>query len=55
MTITTPESRHETDREDQLERVNRFKALIKERSGTEFPQDPWKQLWAASGPCSARG
>jgi len=34
---------------DQQELVKRFKALIKERSGTEFPQDPWKQLWGASG------
>src|ERR1017187_4129048 len=35
--------------EDQQELVKRFKALIKERSGTEFPQDPWKQLWGATG------
>ena len=35
--------------QDQQELVKRFKALIKERSGTEFPQDPWKQLWGASG------
>ncbi|HEU6448673.1 MAG TPA: pyruvate, phosphate dikinase [Verrucomicrobiae bacterium] len=35
--------------EDQRELVNRFKALIKERSGKEFPQDPWKQLWGAAG------
>ena len=34
---------------DLKELVNRFKALIKERTGTEFPQDPWKQLWGASG------
>jgi pyruvate,orthophosphate dikinase len=34
---------------DQQELVLRFKALIKERTGTEFPQDPWKQLWGASG------
>ncbi len=34
---------------DQQELVKRFKALIKERSGTEFPQDPWKQLWGATG------
>ena len=27
----------------------RFKALIKERTGKEFPQDPWKQLWGATG------
>ncbi|MBM3838267.1 MAG: pyruvate, phosphate dikinase [Verrucomicrobia bacterium] len=29
--------------------VNRFKALIKERTGKEFPQDPWEQLWGAVG------
>jgi pyruvate,orthophosphate dikinase len=35
--------------QDQQELVKRFKALIKERSGKEFPQDPWKQLWGATG------
>jgi pyruvate, orthophosphate dikinase len=34
---------------DQKELVTRFKALIKERTGSEFPQDPWKQLWGATG------
>ncbi len=34
---------------DQQELVIRFKALIKERTGKEFPQDPWKQLWGATG------
>ncbi|HOC57049.1 MAG TPA: pyruvate, phosphate dikinase [Verrucomicrobiota bacterium] len=34
---------------DQQELVARFKALIKERAGKEFPQDPWKQLWGAAG------
>ncbi|HWX20432.1 MAG TPA: pyruvate, phosphate dikinase [Candidatus Binatia bacterium] len=34
---------------DLKELVARFKALIKERTGAEFPQDPWKQLWGASG------
>ena len=34
---------------DLKELVNRFKSLIKERTGKEFPQDPWKQLWGASG------
>src|SRR5437870_12914803 len=29
--------------------VVRFKALIRERTGKEFPQDPWKQLWGAVG------
>ncbi|MCG3149392.1 MAG: Pyruvate, phosphate dikinase [Verrucomicrobiae bacterium] len=48
--------RHEDDVEDTKlsvddlkELVNRFKALIKERTGKEFPQDPWKQLWGATG------
>src|SRR5579859_1496112 len=35
--------------DDLKELVNRFKALIKERTGDEFPQDPWKQLWGAVG------
>ena len=35
--------------DDLKELVNRFKALIKERTGSEFPQDPWKQLWGAMG------
>src|SRR4051794_6805609 len=34
---------------DLKELVDRFKALIKERTGKEFPQDPWKQLWGAVG------
>ena len=34
---------------DQQELVVRFKALINERTGKEFPQDPWKQLWGAAG------
>src|SRR5438874_5672166 len=29
--------------------VKRFKALIKERTRSEFPQDPWQQLWGAVG------
>src|SRR5437773_9436210 len=44
--------RHEDEVEDTRlsvadlkEMVLRFKALIMERSGKEFPQDPWKQLW----------
>jgi pyruvate,orthophosphate dikinase len=48
--------RHHADIEDTKmtvsdlkELVNRFKALIKERTGSEFPQDPWKQLWGATG------
>jgi pyruvate,orthophosphate dikinase len=36
--------------DDLKELVNRFKALIRERTGgKEFPQDPWKQLWGAIG------
>src|SRR5215468_4040186 len=34
---------------DLRELVARFKKLIKERTGSEFPQDPWKQLWGAVG------
>src|ERR1700675_4004399 len=34
---------------DLQELVVRFKKLIKERTGTEFPQDAWKQLWGAVG------
>src|SRR5277367_3581703 len=34
---------------DLQELVARFKKLIKERTGAEFPQDPWKQLWGAVG------
>ena len=35
--------------DDLQELVKRFKALIKERTGGEFPQDPWQQLWGAVG------
>src|SRR5438876_3107568 len=48
--------RHQDDIEDTRlsvddlkEMVARFKALIMERTGREFPQDPWKQLWGAVG------
>ena len=34
---------------DLQELVVRFKKLIKDRTGQEFPQDPWKQLWGAVG------
>ena len=34
---------------DLQEMVIRFKKLIKERTGSEFPQDIWKQLWGAIG------
>jgi pyruvate, orthophosphate dikinase len=35
--------------DDLKEMVKRFKALIKERTNDEFPQDPWKQLWGSVG------
>jgi len=35
--------------DDLQELVVRFQKLIKERTGSEFPQDPWKQLWGAVG------
>src|SRR6266852_6131678 len=48
--------RHAEDVEDTKlsvdglrELVARFKALILERTGKEFPQDPWKQLWGSTG------
>src|SRR4051812_13745124 len=35
--------------EDQRELVTRFKALVKERTGRQFPNDPWEQLRGAAG------
>ena len=35
--------------EDQAELVVRFKALVKERTGRQFPNDPWDQLRGAAG------
>jgi pyruvate,orthophosphate dikinase len=35
--------------DDQKELVKRFKALVKERTGKVFPNDPWDQLRGASG------
>src|ERR1043165_1809711 len=35
--------------DDQQELVKRFKALVKERSGREFPNSPWDQLRGAAG------
>ncbi|MDA0577996.1 MAG: pyruvate, phosphate dikinase [Verrucomicrobia bacterium] len=35
--------------DDLRELVNRFKSLIKDRTGNAFPQDPWKQVWGAVG------
>ncbi len=37
------------DADGMKELVRRFKALIKERTGKEFPADPWKQLEGAVG------
>jgi len=34
---------------DQAELVKRFKALVKERTGRVFPNDPWEQLRGAAG------
>jgi pyruvate,orthophosphate dikinase len=34
---------------DQQELVARFKALVKERTGKTFPNDPWEQLRGAAG------
>jgi len=34
---------------DQAELVKRFKALVKERTGHGFPNDPWEQLRGAAG------
>ena len=34
---------------DQQELVRRFKALVKERTGHSFPNDPWEQLLGAAG------
>ncbi len=33
--------------DDLKEMVVRFKALVLERCGAEFPSDPWEQLWGA--------
>src|SRR6186713_1532681 len=35
--------------EDQAELVKRFKALVKERTGKVFPNNPWDQLRGAAG------
>jgi pyruvate,orthophosphate dikinase len=34
---------------DQQELVARFKALVKQRTGHNFPNDPWEQLFGAAG------
>lgn len=35
--------------DDQKELIKRFKALVKERTGKAFPNDPWDQLRGAAG------
>ena len=35
--------------DDQKELVRRFKELVKERTGHDFPDDPWDQLRGAAG------
>ena len=37
------------DTADMKDLVRRFKALVKERTGKEFPSDPWEQLKGAVG------
>lgn len=37
----------ELDAQDLRELVQRFKALIRARTGHDFPTDPWAQLWGA--------
>jgi hypothetical protein len=37
--------------DDQKELVRRFKALVHERTGTEFPSDPWDQLRGVIDAC----
>ncbi|RMF59519.1 MAG: pyruvate, phosphate dikinase, partial [Calditrichaeota bacterium] len=39
----------ELDTEDLKELVLEFKALIKEKTGEDFPEDPMEQLWGAIG------
>jgi len=33
--------------EDLKEMVRRFKSAVKEKTGQDFPTDPWEQLWGA--------
>ncbi len=37
----------ELDVDDLKELVKRFKAAVKERTGRDFPDNPWDQLWGA--------
>ncbi len=47
--ITRTSSTRDLTAEDQKELVKRFKALVKERTGKVFPNDPWEQLRGAAG------
>jgi len=33
--------------EDLMELVSSFKAAVKKQTGSDFPEDPWEQLWGA--------
>ena len=49
---TLKEKRHvkldtDLDAHDLKELVQRFKALIRARTGHDFPTDPWEQLWGS--------
>jgi len=46
---------HRTYREDWKELVEKFKALVKQETGNDFPEDPGKQLWGSIGRSSNRG
>ena len=37
----------ELDEDDLKDLVAKFKAMVKEKKGMDFPDDPWKQLWGA--------
>ncbi|HVS17691.1 MAG TPA: PEP/pyruvate-binding domain-containing protein, partial [Planctomycetota bacterium] len=39
----------ELDEHDLRELVTRYKAIVRERSGAHFPEDPHEQLWGAIG------
>ncbi len=41
------ESDLDLDTEDLKTLVAKFKAAIKDQTGSEFPEDPWEQLWGA--------
>ena len=40
----------ELSTDDLRELVVKFKAAVKERTGADFPTNPWEQLWGASWP-----